>query len=89
MEKPKWMEDESVRHIEPKKLEFLSSLVENGRGKSQKEMMNFFLSKMKYAKANHIDFNSSEIALVIAAIKKYSTPEELKNIEEIMKKAPK
>ena len=89
MENPKWMEDESLKHIDAKKLTFLASLVEGGHGKNQKEMMSFFLSKMKYAKANHIDYNANDISLVINAIKKYSTPEELKSMEEILKKAPK
>ena len=38
-EKPKWMSDELVKDISPKKLDFLAQMFTQGQGKSQKEMM--------------------------------------------------
>ncbi len=87
-QKPEWMNDPLVKDIDEKKLNFLSDLVFGGRGKSQKEMMPYMMMRMKQAKADNISFSSSEIAAVVAAIKNHSTPEELAQIDNIMKKAP-
>lgn len=85
--KPEWMSDPLVAPIEEKKLAFLSGLVLGGKGKSQKEMMPFFLTKMKQAKAEQISFSPAEIAAVVEAIKKHSAPEEQEQIAQILKKA--
>ncbi len=88
MEKPAWMYDDMVKDIDEKKLTFLGSLVEGGKGKSQREMMPFFLGKMKESKSLGISYSPAEINLVIEAIKKHSSEDELQKIDEIMKKAP-
>ncbi|MGN1148161.1 MAG: hypothetical protein ACI4TB_07035 [Lachnospiraceae bacterium] len=82
------MNDPLVSNIEEKKLRFLSELVFGGNGKNQKEAMPYMMMKMKQAKADNISFSSAEITTVIAAIKRHSTPEELEQIDKIMKKAP-
>jgi len=87
-QKPEWMNDPLVKDIDEKKLHFLSDMVLGGRGKSQKEMMTFMMQKMKQAKAEKINFTSTEISNVVTAIKNHSTPEELEQIENIMKKTP-
>lgn len=87
-ETPTWMDDPMVKHIDRKKLEFLGGLVFNGHGKNQKEMMPYVMNAMKQAKSNNVSFTSAEISAIITAIKKHSSPEELKKIDEIMKKAP-
>lgn len=87
--KPEWMNDSLVKGIEEKKLEFLNDLVLGGRGKSQKEAMPYMMMKMKQAKADNISFSSAEVAAVVAAIKNHSTPEELAQIDKIMRQAPK
>lgn len=82
--RPLWMDDELVKDIPQKKLEFLSRLFTDGKGKSQKEMMSFFIPMMKKAKEENLTFQQSEITACIQAIKKYSTQEELKNIDKLL-----
>lgn len=82
--KPQWMQDPLVKDISPAKLNFLSQLFVEGKGKSQKEMMAFFLPMMKKAKAENLSFTQSEITACIQAIKKHSTPEELSQIDKLM-----
>ena len=82
--KPEWMKDPSVQNISADKLNFLSGLFQEGKGKSQKEMMAFFLPMMKKAKAENLTFTPAEISACIQAIKKHSTPEELSQIDKIM-----
>lgn len=81
---PAWMDDELVKDIPQKKLDFAAELFQNGRGKSQKEMMAFIMPMMKRAKAENLTFSQSELNACIQAIKKHSTEEELAQIDKIM-----
>lgn len=83
---PAWMNDPLVRDISPAKLAFLSKLFMEGKGKSQKEMMSFFLPMMKMAKAENLTFTQAEISACIQAIKKHSSEEELNQIDALLKK---
>ena len=87
-QKPEWMQDPLVEEIDEKKLQFLSELVEGGKGKSQREIMSFMMQKMKQAKADGLAFSSAEAGLLVEAIKRHSSKEELDKIDELMKKKP-
>ena len=87
-ERQEWMSDPLVKDISLNKLEFLGSLVTGGKGKSQKELMSFFMLRMKEARQADISFSKDEVARVIEAIRLHSTREELEKMNEIMKKAP-
>ena len=82
--RPAWMDDELVKNIPQKKLDFAAALFTQGHGKSQKEMMGIVLPMMKRAKAENLTFTQEEINACIQAIKKHSTREELSQIEKIM-----
>lgn len=85
--RPEWMNDSLVKNMDEKKLQFLSEFVLGSKGKSQKEAMPYMMLKMKQAKSENITFSPSDIATVVAAIKNHSTPEEIEQIDNIMKKA--
>ena len=87
-ETPTWMQDASVSNIAPEKLEFLKTLVEGGQGKSQKEMMLYMMQNMKIAKTKGLSFTPSELQLLMETIRKYSSPEDLAKVDELLKKAP-
>ena len=84
--RPAWMEAELVKGIPQKKLDFLGRMFAEGHGKNQKEMMMFLMPMMKKAKAENLTFTPQEMNAAIAAIKKHSTPEEIKQIDNILKK---
>ncbi len=84
--RPVWMDDELVRDIPQKKLDFAAELFANGHGKSQKDMMRIVLPMMKRAKAENLTFSQAELNACIQAIKKYSTKEELEKMEELLNK---
>ena len=84
--RPPWMEDESLQNIDPRKLDFLGKLFTEGKGKSQKEMMTYLMPMMKKAKQEKLTFTPQEMQAAINAIKKYSTEEELKQIDNILAK---
>ncbi len=82
--RPAWMDDELVKGIPQKKLDFAAQLFTRGHGKSQKEMMSIILPMMKQAKAENLTFTQAEINACIQAIKKHSTEEELSKIDKLM-----
>ncbi len=84
-QRPAWMEDESVQSIDPRKLDFLNQLFMEGHGKRSKgDLMSFLMPMMRKAKQEHLSFTRQEMNLAIAAIRKYSTEEELKKIDKIL-----
>lgn len=87
--KPEWMSDPLVKNIPEKKLKFLGEMFAEGHGKSQKEMMTFLMPMMKRAKKENLTFTPQEMNAAIAAIKKHSSEEELKQIDKILDKAKK
>ena len=85
--RPAWMDDELVQNIPKEKLDFLGRLFAEGHGKSQKEMMAFLMPMMARAKKETLSFSPQEMNAAIAAIRKYSTQEELSQIDKILSKS--
>lgn len=86
-EKPAWMSDPMVSIIPEKKLQFLGQLFAQGHGKSQKEMMTLLMPLLKKAKQEGLTFSPQEMSAAIAAIKKHSSEEEKKQIDNILEKS--
>lgn len=84
--RPQWMNDESVRDIDVRKLEFIQELHDNAKATNQKELMMKLMPKLKYAKEQGLLLSLREVQTAIAAIKKYSTPEELEQIDKVLNK---
>ncbi len=84
--RPAWMEDELVKTIPQKKLEFLGKLFEEGHGKNQKDMMAYIMPMMRKAKQENLTFTPQEMNAAITAIKKHSSEEELQQINKILEK---
>lgn len=87
IKRPVWMEDELVRDISPKKLDFLEKMFQETQGKSKKELMSFLMPMMQKAKQENLTFTPAEMNAAITAIKKYSTAEEIAKMDKIMEKA--
>lgn len=85
--RPAWMDDESVKNIDYRKMEFLNSIFAEGQGKNQKEMMAMLLPAMQRAKKENLTFTPQEMSSAINAIKKYSTEEEIGKINKILEKS--
>ena len=85
--RPDWMNDDLVKDIPQKKLDFLGEMFSQGHGKSQKELMRMMMPMMQKAKQQNLTFTPQEMNAAIAAIRKYSTEDELKQIDDILKKA--
>lgn len=84
--RPAWMSDPLVKDIPEKKLQFVEQLFAKGHGKSQKEMMAFAVPMMKKAREENLTFTPQEMNAAIAAIRRHSSKEDLKQIDKILEK---
>ena len=82
---PAWMQEASVKDIPRKKLEFLQKLVFESKSLSQKELLPFLMALAQRSRAENISFSAVETTAIVDAIRKYSTPEELLKMNQIMK----
>lgn len=87
MKRPAWMEDELVKNIDQKKLNFLEKIFAEGQGRNQKDMMSYLMPMMRKAKQEHLTFTPQEMTAAVNAIKNHSTEEELSKIEKILEKS--
>ena len=84
---PEWMSDPLVKDIPKEKLDFLSLMFSESQGKNQRELMMALMPMMARAKKENLNFTPQEMAAAIAAIRKYSSEEELGQIDKILEKA--
>lgn len=83
-----WMNDETLSHIERRKLDFLHTLVIESASLKQKELLPFFLSLAKRGQSENIQFSKEEIRLISDVIKKNSSDADKAKIDKILNIAP-
>lgn len=79
-----WMKDESLKHIEPYKLEFLQALVFESSKLRKEQLMPFLMNIAKRSRDKKVSFTDEEIDAVVAVLKKQASPEELSKMEKIL-----
>jgi len=79
-----WMKDESLKNIDPYKLEFLQALVFESGNLKKEQLLPFFMTVAKRGKEKNISFSEEEITAIITVIKAHATPQELAKIEKLM-----
>lgn len=82
---PLWMQEPSVQDIPKRKLDFLQKLVFESKSLSQKELLPFLMALAQRSKEEKISFSKEEMNAIIEAIKKYSTPDEINKMNQIMR----
>lgn len=81
-----WMQDASLKNIDSSKLDFLQKLVFEMNSLSDKEKLPFLLALANRARKENISFSNEEMETIIAALKKYSTPEEVRKMDMMLQK---
>ncbi len=79
-----WMKDESLKDIEPYKLEFLQALVFESSKLRKEQLLPFLMNIAKRGQENNVTFTDEEISAVIAVLKKHATEEEIAKMEKIL-----
>ena len=84
MNQNEWMNDPLVAEIDKAKLQFLQTLVFESQNLTKEQMLPFLMSVAQKGKANHISFDEKETEAIVAALRKYASPEEVAKINKLM-----
>lgn len=79
-----WMQDESLKDIEPYKLEFLQALVFESSNLKKEQMIPFLMAVAKRGQEKKVSFSDKEIDAIVAVLRKQASPEEISKIEKVM-----
>ena len=79
-----WMRDESLKDIEPYKLEFLQALVFESSNLRKEQMLPFLMAVAKRGQEKKVSFSDKESDAVVAVLRKHASPEEITKIEKVM-----
>lgn len=79
-----WMKDESLKSIDPVKLEFLQALVFESSHLRKEQLLPFLMGIAKRGQDKKVSFSDEEMSAIIAVLKKHATQEELSKMEKIM-----
>lgn len=79
-----WMKDESLKNIEPYKLEFLQALVFESSNLRKEQLLPFFMAVAKRGQEKKVSFSDDEINAIIEVLKKHASPEELDKMNKIL-----
>lgn len=80
-----WMKDPTLSHIDKNKLQFMQKMFVESKDLTQKEMMPFFMALAMKSKKEKIHFTKEEADAIIAVLKANSSPQELTQMDRIMK----
>ncbi len=79
-----WMKDESLKNIDPYKLEFLQALMFESSNLKKEQMLPFLMAVMKRGQEKKVSFSDNEIDTIVSVLRKHASPEEIGKIEKIM-----
>jgi len=79
-----WMKEESLKDIEPYKLDFLQALLFESSNLKKEQMLPFLMAVAKRGQEKKVTFSDEEINKIVAVLKKHATPDELVKIEKVM-----
>lgn len=79
-----WMKEDSLKDIDPYKLDFLQALLFESKNLKREQMLPFLMAVAKRGQAKNITFTEEEINKIVAVLKKHASPEELSKIEKVM-----
>ncbi len=79
-----WMMEETLRDIDPYKLEFLQALLFESKNLKKEQMLPFLMAVAKRGQERNVAFTDEEINKIVAVLKKHASPDELSKIEKVM-----
>lgn len=79
-----WMKDESLKDIEPYKLEFLQTLVFESSSLRKEQLLPFLMAVAKRGQEKNVTFSDEEMNHIITVLKKHATSDELAKMDKIL-----
>ena len=79
-----WMREESLKDIDPYKLDFLQALLFESNNLKRDQMIPLLMAVAKRGQEKNVSFSDEEIGKIVAVLKKHASPEELAKIEKVM-----
>lgn len=79
-----WMQDESLKNIDPYKLEFLQALVFESSNLKKEQLLPFLMAVAKRGQEKKVSFSDEEIDAIVNVLRKHASPEEVSKIEKVM-----
>lgn len=86
-EYPEWMQDERIKDIAPKKLEFLNALFHNEKLHHQKSALIILPKLLQQARERNLLFTPDEFKRSITVIREQCSKEELEKIDHVLNTA--
>lgn len=78
-----WMNNPSLKNIDPAKLQMLMSASEQTAGKNQNELLPFLMAAASQSRSNGMTFSTDETDAIIEVLKMGKSQEEITKIEKI------
>jgi len=79
-----WMNHPNLSSIDATKLQMLQSFAEQGKGKSQNDMLPLLMMAMQNSKKSGMNFSANEISSIIEVLKMGKSSKEVEKIEQMM-----
>ena len=79
-----WMKAESLKNIDPYKLDFLQALVFESSSLKKEQMLPFLMAVAKRGQEKKVSFSDEEIDAIVTVLRKHASPDELSKIEKVM-----
>lgn len=79
-----WMKDESLKDIDPYKLEFLQALVFESSNLKKEQLLPFLMAVAKRGQDKKVSFSEEEIDAIVAVLKRHATPDELGKMNKVL-----
>ena len=79
-----WMKDESLKDIEPYKLEFLQAIVFESSKLKKEQLLPFLMNVAKRGQDKKVTFSDEEMNAIIAVLRKHASGDEIAKMEKIL-----
>jgi len=79
-----WMNHPKLKSIDAAKLQMLQSFAEQGKGKSQNDMLPLLMMAMQNNQKSGMSFNSDEMSQIIEVLKMGKSKQEVQKIEQML-----
>ncbi|MBS6196556.1 MAG: hypothetical protein KH828_13385 [Clostridiales bacterium] len=79
-----WMNNPSLSGIDPAKMALLQSLLAQGKGKSQNDMMSFLMGAANTSQQKGLQFTPDEMDMIVDVLKMGKPPQEVAKINKML-----